>query len=482
MNAHPPLPDDAPARFRPPSVDALLSDTAAQALVEQYGRNAVLEATRAVLAQGRAAGVGPSTADAILARVAARLEQENRASLRPVFNLTGTVLHTNLGRAPLPPEAAEAVTRVMLGASNLEYDLAKGSRGERDDHVEALICRLTGAEAALVVNNNAAAVLLVLNGLAQGREAIVSRGELVEIGGSFRVPDVMARAGCTLREVGTTNRTHLRDYAEAIGPQTALVMKVHQSNYEIRGFTAEVAEPDVARLCRERGLPLVDDLGSGNLIDFAAYGLPPEPTVREAVRHADLVTFSGDKLLGAVQCGIVAGRRDLVDRLRKNPLKRALRVDKLIYAALEATLRLYLHPERLHERLPSLRLLTRSRDDIAAQAERLLPEFAARLGERASVSVEPCASQIGSGALPVESLPSACLALRQPPGNGRGEGAFLERLAAAFRALPVPVIGRIATGAFRLDLRTLEDEPALLASLDGLGSAMDAHALSGPDA
>lgn len=458
----------APTRpARPPSVDRLLSDPAAAAATGTYGRAALTDAIRAVLAEVRAGRAALGESAELLARAERRLEDENRPSLRPVLNLTGTVLHTNLGRAPLPPEAAAAVAAVMTGASNLEYDLARGERGERDDHVEGLICRLTGAEAAVVVNNNAAAVLLVLNALAMRREVVVSRGELVEIGGSFRVPDVMARAGCRLREVGTTNRTHRADFDAAIGERTGLVMKVHASNYAIQGFTAAVDEADLHRLCAERGVPFAVDLGSGNLIDFAAYGLPPEPTVRAALAHADLVTFSGDKLLGAVQCGIVAGRRDLVARVRKNPLKRALRVDKMTYAALEATLRLYLHPELLAERLPALRLLTRARADIAAQAERLLPTVAERFGAHARVAVEPCTSQIGSGALPVETLPSACLAIRPPPGT-RGEGAWLKHFASALRALPVPVIGRVAEGALRLDLRTLEDEAGFLAALDAI--------------
>lgn len=460
---------------RPPSVERLLSHAAAAAPTAQYGRRALTDAIRAVLAEIREGRAALVPAEALLARAEWRLEAENRPSLRPVFNLTGTVLHTNLGRAPLPPEAARAVAAVMTGASNLEFNLERGQRGERDDHVEALICRLTGAEAAVVVNNNAAAVLLVLNALAMRKEVIVSRGELVEIGGSFRVPDVMTRAGCRLREVGTTNRTHLRDFDEAIGPRTGLVMKVHASNYAIQGFTAEVAEAELHRLCAERGIPFAVDLGSGNLIDFSAYGLPPEPTVRAALAQSDLVTFSGDKLLGAVQCGIIAGRRALVARVRKNPLKRALRVDKMTYAALEATLRLYLHPERLHERLPTLRLLTRPQTDIIALAERLRPAILARTGEGVQVSIEPCTSQIGSGALPVETLPSVCLALRPPPAFGRrGEGAWLKALGARLRALPVPVIGRIAEGALRLDLRTLEDEAGFLTTLDAFDAILTA--------
>lgn len=456
---------------RIPSVERLLGHAEASEAIESYGRTALTGAIRAVLAEIRA-GDGPvADAPTILASAEARLAAERRPSLRPVFNLTGTVLHTNLGRALLPLSAAEAVSAVMLQASNLEFDLTSGARGERDDHVEALVCRLTGAEAAVVVNNNAAAVLLVLNALAMRREVVVSRGELVEIGGSFRVPDVMARAGCRLREVGTTNRTHLRDFAEAIGPRTGLVMRVHPSNYAITGFTAQ-ADPDALHaLCRERGVPLADDLGSGSLIDLTAYGLPPEPMVRAALARADVVTFSGDKLLGAVQCGIVAGRRDLIARVRRNPLKRALRVDKMTYAALEAVLRLYLHPERLRAELPTLRLLTRERDAIAAQAARLAPAVAERLAGRASVAVAACTSQIGSGALPVETLPSAALVLKPVAAGAsgrRGAGGRCRRLAETLRGLPIPVIGRISDDAIVLDLRTLEDEAGFLESLAAL--------------
>lgn len=459
--------ESAATRPRPPSVERLLTHVRAAAPLAAYGRTALTGAIRAELDAIRAGEAAMALETVLLARAEARLAAERRPSLRPVLNLTGTVLHTNLGRALLPPEAARAVAAVMTGASNLEFDLERGERGERDSHVEALVRRLTGAEAAVVVNNNAAAVLLVLNALAMRKEVIVSRGELVEIGGSFRVPDVMARAGCRLREVGTTNRTHLSDYAEAIGPRTGLVMKVHPSNYAIHGFTAEAAEPDLGHLCRERGVPFAVDLGSGNLIDFAAYGLPPEPTVQAALANADLVTFSGDKLLGAVQCGIVAGRQDLIARVRKNPLKRALRVDKMTYAALEATLSLYLHPETLRERLPTLRLLTRPEAEIRAQADRLLPLVAERLTGRAAVAVEPCTSQIGSGALPVETMPSACLAIR-PPADERRAGAWLKRWAERLRSLPVPVIGRVGDGALRLDLRTLEDEAVFLAQIDAL--------------
>ncbi|MBN4097027.1 MULTISPECIES: L-seryl-tRNA(Sec) selenium transferase [Methylobacterium] len=459
--------DPAPSPRRIPAVERLVGG-APPAELETYGRTAFTDAIRAVLAEIRAGGGPVPDAESIRAAASARLAAERRPSLRPVFNLTGTVLHTNLGRALLPRSAAEAVAAVMVQASNLEFDLETGARGERDDHVEGLICRLTGAEAAVVVNNNAAAVLLVLNALAMRKEVVVSRGELVEIGGSFRVPDVMVRAGCRLREVGTTNRTHLRDYAEALGPRTGLVMKVHPSNYAIAGFTAAADPVALYALCRERGVPLADDLGSGSLVDLAAYGLPPEPTIRAALERADVVTFSGDKLLGAVQCGIVAGRKDLIARVRKNPLKRALRVDKMTYAALEAVLRLYLHPERLRAELPTLRLLTCDRDSIAAQAERLAPAVAERLAGRAAVTVAECISQIGSGALPVETLPSAALVLAPASAGSRGAGGRCRQLAEELRRLPVPVIGRISDEAVRLDLRTLEDEAGFLDSLAAL--------------
>ena len=450
-----------PPTRRLPSIDRLLVRDDAVVLITAYGRTPTLEALRDSVGRARAGFVGDAVAPdeaSLVADAGAALARLFTPSLRPVLNLTGTVLHTNLGRAMLPPEAAEAVARVLTQASNLEFDVDTGRRGERDDHVEALICRLTGAEAATIVNNNAAAVMLVLAALADKKEVLVSRGELVEIGGAFRVPDVMARAGCVLKEVGTTNRTHPRDYAEAIGPNTAAAMKVHQSNYEIRGFTAEVGDADLGAICREKGILMLDDLGSGNLVDFSTYGLPREPTVMDAVSHADVVTFSGDKLLGGVQCGIIAGRKDLIAKIRKHPLKRALRVDKMTFAAMEAILRLYLDRDRLAERLPTLRLLTRKQTDIRAQAERLAPLIATTFDGMARVTVEVCASQIGSGALPVETLPSAGIALA-PLDPGKHEGRWLGDIAARFRRLPVPIIGRITNSLFLLDLRTLEDEP-----------------------
>ena len=429
-------------------------------LVAQHGRSAVTDAVRGVLAELRAAKTPElGQADAVLARAAERLGRDAQPSLRPVFNLTGTGVHTNFGRAQLPEEAIEAMAAAARDPVNLEYDLETGKRGERDAQVEEILCRLTGAEAATVVNNNAAALLLVLSTLAARREVPVSRGELIEIGGSFRLPELMARSGCRLREVGTTNRTHLSDFADALGPKTGLLLKVHASNYAIEGFTAAVAEADLARLCGERKLPFVVDLGSGTLIDLRRFGLPHEPTAEESLAQgADIVTFSGDKLLGGPQAGIIVGRADLLARIRRNPLRRALRVDKLTLAALGATLRLYLDPDRLAERVPVLRMLARPQGEIRAMAERLRPLLEKALGPKSTLEVIGCESQIGSGALPTRRIASAGLGIR--PGG--------DRIAAALRRLPVPVIGRIHQGALILDLRCLQDEAGFAAQLSQL--------------
>jgi len=466
-----------PSRSPLPSVDALLRASGGSALVETYGRELVADAFRTTLDQIRArwresageSAMEPLAEAQIVAQAAAVIERIAAPQLRRVFNLTGTVLHTNLGRAPLPESALAAIAEVARGASNLEFDLSAGKRGDRDDHIESLICRMTGAEAATVVNNNAAAVLLSLNTLAQGRDVIVSRGEQVEIGGAFRMPDIIARSGCNLLEVGTTNRTHPRDYETAIGEGTGALVKVHTSNYSIQGFTASVSEKEVSAIARRYGLPFIVDLGAGSLVDLRRYGLPHEPTVAETIAAgADVVTFSGDKLLGGPQAGLIAGRRDLIARIKSNPMKRALRVDKMTIAALAEVLRLHLDPDSLPRHLPSMRLLTRSQQDIAAAAERLLPALQQQLGEAAAVRVHDCSSQIGSGSLPVARLPSAALVIARAAGGGRGSGAWLKQLTAAFRSLPVPVVGRIEDDACWLDLRCLEDEAGFLAQLDGL--------------
>ena len=452
-----------------PGVDELLRHPEGAALAERFGRAETAEAIRSSIADAREALRGGIDADigpsAIAAAADLRLAARDRSTLRPLFNLTGTVLHTNLGRALLAEAAVEAATTAMRSPMALEYDLDAGRRGERDDHLRGLLAEITGCEDATVVNNNAAAVLLVINTFACGREAIVSRGELVEIGGAFRMPDIMAQAGASLREVGTTNRTHAEDYLGAFGPDTGLVMKVHTSNYRIEGYTKEVGAPELSALARQAGVPFCNDLGSGTLVDLSRWGLKKEPTVRDAVAEgADLVTFSADKLLGGPQAGFVVGRRDLVARLNRNPMKRALRVDKLRLAALEATLKLYRDPDRLAGTLPTLRLLARPRAEIAALAERLrVPVGAAVPGY--GVTVTACASQIGSGALPVDTIPSAGLSIA--PAARNGDDA-LGRLAAAFRALPRPVVGRITEGALVLDLRCLEDESGFITNLSAL--------------
>jgi L-seryl-tRNA(Ser) seleniumtransferase len=450
-----------------PAVDRVLRSEEGTALIVQYGRPLALDAVRKALAERRRCGADASVA-AIVGASAAALARIMQPSQRRVFNLTGTVLHTNLGRAPLPEEAIAAAAVAMRDPTTLEYDLASGRRGERDDHIAGWLTRLTGAEAARAVNNNAGALVLVLNTLAEGRETIVSRGELIEIGGSFRLPDIMARAGTQLREVGTTNRTHLADFAAAIGPQTGLILKAHTSNYAIQGFTAAVPAANLAALAREHGIPFVEDLGSGSLVDLERWGLPHEPTVAEALAQgADLVTFSGDKLLGGPQAGLVVGRADLIARLARNPLKRALRLDKIRLAALEAVLRLYADPDSLAEHLPTLRLLSRSHDEIAELGRRLLPAVNEALDGIAEVGLVETKSQIGSGALPVSLLTSTALALCPISRSG----AAVEALARALRSLPIPVIGRIEAGRVLLDLRCLEDEAAFLGQLPALADA-----------
>jgi L-seryl-tRNA(Ser) seleniumtransferase len=395
------------------------------------------------------------------------LQEQDASSLRRVFNLTGTVLHTNLGRAVLPETAVAAAAEAMRSPVTLEFDVADASRGERDDHVRGLIRELTGAEDAVVVNNNAAAVLLLVNTFAAGKEAVVSRGELIEIGGAFRLPDIMARAGARLREVGTTNRTHLKDYDEAIGDDTGLILKAHTSNYLIQGFTATVPAPELAKLARSRQLPFVHDLGSGALADLAAYGLKPEPTVRGSLAEgADLVSFSGDKLLGGPQAGIIAGRKELVGLVAKNPIKRALRLDKIRLAVLAAVLKLYRDPDALAQTLPTLRFFLRPRSELSELAGRLRDPIAKVVGENYVVAVTECLSEIGSGALPLETLPSAGIAITPA---GRRDGGRLETLAVAFRNLPIPVIGHIKDKALVLDLRCLEDEEGFRAQLSRLG-------------
>lgn len=464
---------------RLPSVDEVLKTQAAIAAKDRFGHEAAvaavrqaLDEARATVRAGRSAGMGAGDVAAV---ALVRLDRDAQPKVRAVFNLTGTVLHTNLGRAVLAEAAIEAAVTAMRQAIALEFDLGTGRRGERDDLIRDLLCDLTGAEDATVVNNNAAAVLVVLNTLAKGRDAIVSRGELIEIGGAFRMPDIMARAGAKLVEIGTTNRTHRKDYAEALREKTGLILKVHTSNYRIAGFVAEVPARDLAGLAREHGVPLVNDLGSGTLVDLASHGLAHEPTVAEAIADgADLVTFSGDKLLGGPQAGFILGRKELIAKINRNPMKRALRVDKIRLAAIEATLRLCKDPDRIADRLPTLRLLTRPKADILALAQRLCPAVATAVGAAFTVEVVDCTSQIGSGALPLEAVPSVGLAIR--PAAARGSGRLLTAVASALRNLPTPVVARIDDQALILDLRCLEDEVAFTANLAKLKRGVDAPA------
>ena len=450
---------------RLPAIDRLLRDPAFSPLLMQYGHSQTVALLRQMLDEAREYirlnQALPGWCEAWLMETSRRLSQTQQSALRPVFNLTGTVLHTNLGRAIQAEAAVTAVAQAMRAPVTLEYDLDDAGRGHRDRALADLLCRITGAEDACIVNNNAAAVLLMLAATASGSEVVVSRGELVEIGGAFRIPDVMRQAGCVLHEVGTTNRTHAKDYRQAVNDNTGLLMKVHTSNYSIEGFTKAVDEAALAEIGRELNIPVVADLGSGSLVDLSQYGLPKEPMPQEMIAAGvSLVSFSGDKLLGGPQAGIIVGKKALIARLQSHPLKRALRADKMTLAALEATLRLYLHPEKLAAELPTLRLLTRQAEAIRQQGERIQAALAAHYADF-DLQVEPWLSQIGSGSLPVDRLPSAALTFT--PRDGRG--SRLEALAARWRLLPVPVIGRIYDGRLWLDLRCLEDEPRFMEML-----------------
>lgn len=448
-----------------PATDRLLRNPRIHAAVERFGHTATVEMLRLLQDEARGAiqaeNALPAWCSAWEQEVEQRLEAKAQSALRPVINLTGTVLHTNLGRAQQAEEAVDAVMQAMRAPVTLEYDLDGAGRGHRDRALAELLCQLTGAEDACIVNNNAAAVLLMLAATASGKEVVVSRGELVEIGGAFRIPDVMRQAGCTLHEVGTTNRTHAKDYRAAVNENTALLMKVHTSNYHIEGFTKAVDEAGLVAIGHELNIPVIADLGSGSLVDLSQYGLPKEPMPQEMIAAGvSLVSFSGDKLLGGPQAGIIVGKRELIAKLQQHPLKRALRADKMTLAALDATLRLYLHPEKLADRLPTLRLLTRDAASIRAQAELLLPRVAPHYSDF-DVRIEPCQSQIGSGSLPVDRLPSEALTFT--PRDGRG--SHLEALSSRWRNLSTPVIGRIYDGRMWLDLRCLEDEERFLEML-----------------
>ena len=445
-----------------PKVDRLLAWPEMAGLLALHPRPEVLTAVRTTLdslrqRMGEGAPAGPPGRDAIIALIAAELERRAANSLRPVINASGVVVHTNLGRSPLAEQAEAAIRAVATGYSNVEFDLESGERGTRYSHVEGLICELTGAEAALVVNNNAAAVMLALSGLANGREVIVSRGELVEIGGSFRIPDVMRQSGATLVEVGTTNRTHARDYSTALSANTALLLKVHTSNFAVVGFTAETTVAQLAEIGREAAIPVMLDAGSGCLVDLAPFGIPGEPTIGQYLAAgADLVTFSGDKLLGGPQAGIIAGKRAFVEPLKRHPLLRAVRIDKLTLAALEATLRLYRDERQALAAIPTLRMLTTPPEALARRADRLVRRLRRILPPAVTLTRHRGESNAGGGAFPLLQLPTALIEVRIA-------GASPQQIEATLRRASVPVVGRINRDRFLLDIRTISDHelPAL---------------------
>jgi L-seryl-tRNA(Ser) seleniumtransferase len=450
---------EASARLRElPSVDRLLSHAITAPWLVGLRREYVTRHCRAVLNQLRARIVtGHDTAlgqldDAtILSEVARRIEADRETQLQSIVNATGTVLHTNLGRALLPQAAIDAIGRVAGHPADVEYDLTHGGRGRRESVIEQLLVELTGAESATVVNNNAAAVLVAVNSLASGREVVVSRGELVEIGGAFRIPDILAKSGAILREVGTTNRTHPSDYERAIGPNTGLLLKVHTSNYRIVGFSCEVPLDELVSIGRRHHLPVMEDLGSGALVDISRFGLPKEPVVAEQVAlGADVVTFSGDKILGGPQAGLIVGKRQWLAMVSENPLHRAVRCGKLTIAALEATLKLYLQSNDVVGDIPTLRMLARPLDEIATLGATVVPRLKSTLGDGYEVSLEDSTSQVGSGALPLDELPTKIIAIENPAMSA-------ERLAARFRTARPPIVGRIRDGRFLLDLRTVFD-------------------------
>ncbi len=448
-----------------PSIDLLLRQPDFAPLINQYGRHQVTLVLRTQQQDARQSlrqyQQLPSWQNSWHLETQRRLASRQHCALSPVFNLTGTILHTNLGRAPLAESAIDAVVTVMRHPVTLEYDIKSGERSHRDRALAERLCHITGAEDACIVNNNAAAVLLMLTTLACGREVVISRGKLVEIGGAFRIPDIMRQAGCTLKETGTTNRTHLHDYQQAICEQTALLMKVHTSNYKIVGYTHTVNEVSLAELARKNNILLISDLGSGSLIDLAQYGLPAQPMPQHLLAAGvDLVSFSSDKLLGGPQAGIILGRRKLIARLQRHPLKRAVRADKMTLSALDATLTLYQQPETLTSTVPLLRQLTRHPSEIAAQARRLLPALSEHFTAW-RVEAEACVSQIGSGSSPADPLPSYALTFTPLSGNNSELTALAQRL----RMCAAPVIGRVQNGKLWLDLRCLDDESLFMEML-----------------
>ena len=455
-----------------PSVDEILSKPEVENLLTTYPRNVVVDGIRKGLERLRRELLhkeessltekDPFSIEHLYPLFLREIGLQVKPRFRRIVNATGVVIHTNLGRSPLPPSALQHMIEVAEAYSNLEYDIERGERGSRYSHVEGILCRLSGAESAMVVNNNAGAVLLALNTLAEGKEAIVSRGELVEIGGAFRIPDVMKRSGAVLREVGTTNRTYLGDYGDAIGPQTALLLKVHTSNFRVMGFTSDVLLKDLVQLGKEHHLPVIDDLGSGCLVDLSHYGLEKEPTVQEAIHTGvDVVTFSGDKLLGGPQAGILLGKKGFLDLIKANPMTRALRIDKLTLAALESTLLLYLDEKQAMEEIPTLKMLTLDIGKLKKRGRRLLRRLSENLERRVQVTMREDASQVGGGALPLQNLPTMVIAIKPIDLS-------VNRLEEDLRKGEPPIVSRISKDELILDMRTVFDHeiPILAAGVE----------------
>ena len=441
-----------------PKVDVLLENQAIQEMIERYSRDSVMEAIRAEMDNLRAFIGGCDEEDKaqeqialLVSHIGDAVEKMHTPNMKKVINGTGTILHTNLGRAPISREHMKKAFDIVTGYSNLEYNLEEGRRGERYSHFEKLLCKITGAEAAMAVNNNASSVLLILSSLAKGGEVIVSRGELIEIGGKFRIPDVMTQSGATLVEVGTTNKTHVSDYEENISEETKALLKVHTSNYKIVGFTESVGIDELMPIAKEHDIPVIEDLGSGVLIDLSKYGLTYEPTVQESVtRGADVVCFSGDKLFGGPQAGIIVGKKKYIDMMKKNQLTRALRIDKFTAAALELVLQEYLSEEQAVQHIPVLRMITEPLDEVARRA-RSLARTIRSTDIPAKVDVVSCESQIGGGSLPMERIPSMAVAIRPKHESV----AVLED---QMRHLTVPMIPRTVNDTIMLDVRTIETE------------------------
>jgi len=460
-----------------PAVHEIQKISEVQNLINIHGHNLVTQAIRTTQSDFRKLLL---SSESLKSKKIKKLEFVNQLkknlslltndSLQRIFNLTGTVLHTNFGRALLSKEVINSIIKIASEPSNLEYDILNNKRGDRDSHIDERLCRLIGAEACTVVNNNAAAVVLVLNSLAKRKEVLISRGELVEIGGSFRLPEIMKSAGCKILEVGTTNRTHFEDFEDAIGKKSAMIFKAHKSNFNIEGYTSEVEEKEIVKLSKKNDIPFMVDLGSGSLIDLKYMGInmvqSPTDTLAKGV---DLITFSGDKLLGGPQCGIIAGRKDLITKIKKNPLKRALRCDKMTIAAFSTLLKLYENPERAKLEIPTLRLLNRKEKDIYEVVEKLYPSIKSKVSNIAEVKIIKCKSQIGSGSLPVELLPSYGIKI-SAKNLKRNSNKFLQNISKKFRELPIPIIGRLSKDSLIFDCRCLENTTLIIKQIEKLNS------------